>query len=390
MPKLLFARAPKDPIEERKICKLAGARHAPADWIRRAQIIALSWERLRVPQIARELGCAEKTVRYRLTRFNAEGLDGLGDRPGAGRKRRISEAERSQIIALARTSPPGRPVRDQATGELSAADEAGPGSWTLDTLTQAVHGLGQGGGALAGATDPAGRGGALAPHPLLGRQPRPGVRPKRTRLVALYPCPPPGVTVVAADELGPVLPRTFESAPGWSADGRRIKDALEYSREPEKTWVYGGLRVADGHAVTMCAPSRNSIGWQRFLALLEKSNPTGTITVITDNLSSYNSVSTRQWLTEHPRIQQVFIPKGACWLNLQEAWWRIFRRQALAGQTFADPDEIAYATAVATRQLNTRARPWIWGRPIPSLVAADAVLSTCFGATPEEAYPRNS
>src|SRR5438046_7481626 len=59
------------------------------------------------------------------------------------------------------------------------------------------------------------------------------------------------------------------------------------------------------------------------------------------------------------------IPKGACWLNLQEGWWRIFRRQALAGQAFADPDEIAHATQVATAQLNARARPWIWGRPQP-------------------------
>jgi hypothetical protein len=61
----------------------------------------------------------------------------------------------------------------------------------------------------------------------------------------------------------------------------------------------------------------------------------------------------------------VFIPKGACWLNLQEAWWRIFRRQVLAGQTFADPGEITYATTVATIQLNARARPWSWGRPAP-------------------------
>ncbi|MEV7012254.1 helix-turn-helix domain-containing protein [Streptosporangium sp. NPDC051022] len=142
MPKLLFARAPKDTVEERKIRKLAGARHAPADWIRRARIIALSWERLRVPQIARELGCAEKTVRYRLARFNTEGLNGLGDRPGVGRKRRISEAERSQIIALVRTQPAGRPTRDQATGELAAADEAGTGAWTLDSLTAAAHEMG--------------------------------------------------------------------------------------------------------------------------------------------------------------------------------------------------------------------------------------------------------
>lgn len=34
---------------------------------------------------------------------------------------------------------------------------------------------------------------------------------------------------------------------------------------------------------------------------------------------------------QHLRVQQVFIPVGACWLNLQEAWWRLFRREALAG-----------------------------------------------------------
>ena len=61
MPKLLFARPPVDAVEERKIRKLAGARHAPADWIRRAQIIALYWDRLRVPAIAQALGFSWKT-----------------------------------------------------------------------------------------------------------------------------------------------------------------------------------------------------------------------------------------------------------------------------------------------------------------------------------------
>jgi transposase len=134
-------------------------------------------------------------VRRWLHRFNAAGLDGLGDRPGAGRRRRITEAERSRIIALARSVPSGRLDRDGA-GELSADDERGPAQWTLDTLAQAAR-------------------------------------------------------------------------------------------------------------------------------------------------------------------------EKACWLNLQEAWWRIFRRQALAGQDFAGPDEIAHATRVATAQLNARARPWIWGRPEP-------------------------
>jgi transposase len=88
--------------------------------------------------------------------------------------------------------------------------------------------------------------------------------------------------------------------------------------------------------------------------------------VITDNPSSHASVSTRTWLVDHPRIQHAFLPKGACWLNLQEGWWRLFRRQALAGQSFATPEEITLATKVATCQLNARARPWVWGRPPPS------------------------
>jgi transposase len=141
VPKYLRARAPHDDGEARKIRRLAGARHAPADWIERAQIIALSWDGLAVPAVAARVGCHENTVRRWLHRFNAAGIDGLGNRPGSGRKRRITEAERSRIIALARSVPPGQLARD-ATGELSADDERGPAQWTLDTLTQAARASG--------------------------------------------------------------------------------------------------------------------------------------------------------------------------------------------------------------------------------------------------------
>jgi hypothetical protein len=65
----------------------------------------------------------------------------------------------------------------------------------------------------------------------------------------------------------------------------------------------------------------------------------------------------------HTRVRQVFIPVGACWLNLQEVRWRLFRRQAIAGQSFVDADELDRATRVATAQLNRRAKPWVWNRP---------------------------
>ncbi len=108
--------------------------------------------------------------------------------------------------------------------------------------------------------------------------------------------------------------------PGWSASGHRIKAPLDYSRGPEKTWVYGALRVRDGKELTRCAASRNSTNYIALLSDIEADNPAGDIFMITDNLSSHNSAQTRAWMAEHPRLHHVFIPKGACWLNLQEGF----------------------------------------------------------------------
>lgn len=138
MPKLLQARAPQDAAEERKMRKLANSRHAPADWIMRARMIARSWDGLRTAQIAQELGCHPQTVRERFHRFNEEGLDGLGDRPGSGRKPRITETERSLIISLVGTDPAGRLVRGGG-GELEAIDEEREAHWTLDALAAAAR-----------------------------------------------------------------------------------------------------------------------------------------------------------------------------------------------------------------------------------------------------------
>jgi hypothetical protein len=160
-----------------------------------------------------------------------------------------------------------------------------------------------------------------------------------------------------------VTPRTFPPAPGWSPGGHRIKAPLEYGRGPEKVWGYGALRERDGQALTLTTRARNTAGYLQLLDAADAANPEGERYRIADNLSSHKSPPIAEWLTAHPRVPQVFIPKGACWLNLQEPWWRLFRKAALAGQTFADGEEIDHAPAIATRQLNRRAKPWVWDRP---------------------------
>ena len=138
MPKYLSARRLQEASEERQVRKLAHSLHAPADWIAHAKMVARSWEGQRVREIAQALGCHPQTVRDRLHAFNERGLDGLGMKPGSGRKPRLSEQERSVILALVKLSPPGKPTYE-LTGELAAPNPAGEPEWTLDTLTAAAQ-----------------------------------------------------------------------------------------------------------------------------------------------------------------------------------------------------------------------------------------------------------
>jgi transposase len=138
MPKRCHARAPTDAAEAAQIRKLAQSHHAPYDCKQRAQMIALSWEGLRTGEIACHLRCHPQTVRERFERFRTEGLDGLTNRPGAGRKARLTERERSQLIALVAQTPPGRPVR-QADGQLAAEHPTEPTLWSLNALVSAAH-----------------------------------------------------------------------------------------------------------------------------------------------------------------------------------------------------------------------------------------------------------
>jgi transposase len=143
MPKHLSARPAADETEDRQVRRLARSTHAPADWIFHAKMIVGSWEGKRTAVIASELGCHPQTVRERLQAFNARGLDGLGIKPGGGRKPRLTEAERSAVIALAAGPPPGRLVT-QADGSLAPARPAGgeTSEWSLDALAAAAQAKG--------------------------------------------------------------------------------------------------------------------------------------------------------------------------------------------------------------------------------------------------------
>ena len=112
--------------EEREaINKLSRSTTEPYRLVERARMIVLAYEGMPVPQIAQKLDRSIPIVYLRLKRFQAEGLNGLKDKPGTGRKPIYNEKERGEMIALARTDPDklGLPY----------------GHWSLDRLVEQLR-----------------------------------------------------------------------------------------------------------------------------------------------------------------------------------------------------------------------------------------------------------
>jgi transposase len=111
--------------EDAAVQKLAHSHTAPAQRVQRAQIIWRASRGESASVIAARVGLDDETVRKRIRRFNAEGLDALKDRFRSGRPSTYTTEQTATVIATALTKP-------ETLGLPFAA-------WTLDRLAAYLH-----------------------------------------------------------------------------------------------------------------------------------------------------------------------------------------------------------------------------------------------------------
>jgi hypothetical protein len=190
VPTLLSARPPQDPAEERAVRKLATSRHAPGDWIARARMISRSWT-ARAP--ARSPPSSTATPRPCTSASSGStprGWTGLVTAP-------VPAASRGSPSTSAASSSPwsssyrrgGCAARPTGACTPTSPIRRPTGPWTPSPRPRRP-GARHPGAAQPGPPQPAGRGSPLAPVALLDPVQRPGVRRKRTAIVALYTHPP--------------------------------------------------------------------------------------------------------------------------------------------------------------------------------------------------------
>jgi transposase len=111
--------------ERAAVTKLAHSRTAPAQRVQRAQIIWRASFGESAAAIAARVGLDGETVRKRIRRFNAEGLQALKDRHRSGRRPTYTLDQTATVIATALMKP-------QTLGLPFT-------SWTLDRLAAYLH-----------------------------------------------------------------------------------------------------------------------------------------------------------------------------------------------------------------------------------------------------------
>lgn len=66
--------------------------------------------------------------------------------------------------------------------------------------------------------------------------------------------------------------------------------------------------MRDGHALTLTAPARNTVGYLRLLQAIDLDNPTGERYLVADTLSSHKSPPIQAWLAEHCKGRCIIKP----------------------------------------------------------------------------------
>jgi transposase len=106
--------------ERSQLEQLAHSRTGQARLVQRAQILLAILDGGSPSAVARRLGLTRPVVYAWVGRFNAEGLDGLQDRPRCGRPRTYTPEQVAEVVAAALTDPKDLGLEF--------------GCWTLDRL----------------------------------------------------------------------------------------------------------------------------------------------------------------------------------------------------------------------------------------------------------------
>ena len=313
------------------------SRTLPARDVLRAGIVLARAEGLSKKQTALSLRTSEVTVQTWTDRYRRDGLAGLRDRPGRGRKPRHPESLRERIVTGA-TRPPAGKTR-QSTRSMARM---------LGVSNSYVHGIWSRNG--------------IKPH--LTRTFKvstdPAFAAKFWDVIGLYLAPPVQAVVFCCDEKTQcqALERTQPCLPLGIGHVRTATH--DYIRHGTTT-LFAALDCATGKILHRTGAAHTHREWIAFLKHIDRNTPEElAIHVIADNYATHKHGETRKWLGRHKRFRMHYTPTSSSWMNLVERFFQEITRECIRDGSFGSVRELESAIDEHIRIHNKAPKRFEW------------------------------
>ena len=288
-------------------------------------------------EIAKKLGVSLPTVSLWSRRFELQGLEGLKDRAGRGRKPWLASEKIRQVITKVVQPPRGK--SKWSTRSMAAA---------VGLSHQSVHRIWR-------AND-------LKPH--LRRTFKisndPHFEQKFWDVIGLYLNPPDKALVLCCDEKSQcqALERT---QPGLPLGIGHIRTAThDYKRHGTIT-LFAALNYLDGKILSRTEPRHTHGEWLRFLKQLERETPANQeLHLIVDNYATHKHAKVKQWMQRHPRFTLHFTPTGSSWMNLVERFFADITQDCVREGSFRSVKQLIEAIEEFLDVRNEQPKRYVW------------------------------
>lgn len=294
-------------VSERKALKKL-ARREVGRVSERIHMVLLSARGYAVPQIAQIFETSEATIREWLERFEKEGVEGLRDRPRAGRPRKVDVVAQKVIESQVETPP-------STVGYLF-------GFWTVLALCSHLakdFGL---------TVSPSGLRRAMHVLGFRWLRPKldmpkddPNARDKMDRILQRLFAAGKETAILCLDECDLHLLPVLRAM--WMRKGHQVRVATP--GQNRKCSIFGAMDLVTGRFIHGVFERRTAVDFIAFLEQLLSAYPNGQILVLVDNFSAHKAVVVKEWLKSHPRIELLYLPaySGHKQNPVEKVWWRM-------------------------------------------------------------------
>lgn len=313
-------------------------------YVQRAKVILLAANGMPNDKIARKVGLSFVSVSHWRNRYAKNGIVGLKDLKGRGRKRRLTH---DQILKIAETACK-KPTSTSHWSVRRLAKELG--FVKKSRLHEIMKGF------------------DLKPHQsqMWCFSTDPDYEKKKADIVGLYLNPPKNAFVVCIDEKPAIQALSRKIEP--MAVGKPERASHEYKRNGTID-LFAAFRVNDGKAIGMMTPRHTGVEFLLFLKRVYKRwGQNGKILhIIIDNFGTHDVKAVKEWLSEHRNVHFHFTPTHASWLNQVELWFGIVQGQLLHRGSFNSKEELSSKIMDFIEEYNKTSTAFLWtydGNPL--------------------------